>query len=138
MTDEKSVETGCYYFVSTSETNRKDVKMTKTNARTPQFLVEYDGKIKVITIGIGMGSSVHEEWPYELAKFIKLKLNPPKEVYLNGWFSVNDNGELSISALESIQAKAKRKFFRKISLAENDDSESDSDLELHSDEEEIE
>lgn len=123
MTDARSAESGTYYKLNTTVESRKDVKMTKTNMRTPQFDVEYNGKIKTITIGIH--NNDRADWPYTLAKFIGLQLNPPTEVYLEGWYPVNVNGDLTKAALKSIREKAKRKFIAKTSLTNESDSETE-------------
>ncbi len=126
MTDQKSSKRGECYMLDTAVESRKDVKMTHTNARTTQFEVEYNGKTKKITPGHDLLS--RGEWVHELATFIDLKLNPPKEVYIAGWYAVTPSGDLTDNALQSMQKTAKRAYLGKTSSdTETDSSGCDND-----------
>ena len=52
MKDEKSEEAGKYYYLNTDSEPRKDVIMTKTNMKSPQFDVEYNGNSYLLTLSI--------------------------------------------------------------------------------------
>ena len=124
MTDSRSEEAGKFFTLTTSATHRKDVKMTRTYAKTPQFEVEYNGKIKILTMGLCQKES-RAEWPFVLARFIGLKITPPAEIYLEGWYTVTENGELTDEARRRIQADVKTVFLHHTNLHVEGEHKSD-------------
>lgn len=105
MTDENSETAGTYYTVETTSKPRKDVKLTRNNMRTPQFIVEYNGKEMTLTIPI---MRTDKDWMYELGFFIDMEIKPPKKVYLHGRdVSVFADGSISQKSLKEIHKDVK-------------------------------
>ena len=82
MTDERTQSVGEFYFLETDSLPRKEISMTRTNARTPQFSIVYNGKEKTLTIPIT--SRNDNDWKFELARFVEMKLSPPTQMDIEG------------------------------------------------------
>jgi len=108
MADSRSEESGKYYFLMTDSGPRKDVTVARTNARTPQFVITYRGANKKLTIPI---SDKTENWQYELAEFIELKLKVPNYMVLDDvHVEVNEDGSITDASMIDIQENVKEAY----------------------------
>ena len=106
-------EFGKTLFLNTNSPQRKDVTISKINARTPQVKVNYLNQSRMFTIPL-VSKFDNLLWKYALALFIDMKIAPPTSVSIQLDIETQSNGSISAKsvkkATEELRKRAKIEF----------------------------
>ena len=94
---------GQYYVLETNSKPRKEVKVTQTNARTPQFEFDYKGKKTVVTMGLG-----GYDWQRIVTKLLDLEIAPKTQFNVNVKVETAHDGSIPQKSMASVKSQIKQ------------------------------
>ena len=103
MKTEDDKKRGQYYVLETNSKPRKEVKVTQTNARTPQFEFDYKGKKTVVTMGLG-----GYDWQRIVTKLLDLEIAPKTQFNVNVKVETAHDGSIPQKSMASVKSQIKQ------------------------------